>query len=140
MLTQEELNLLGAPLRGHEHAMGTDFYYFENDIYLVHLPSFELVTDDIVRYGYGFLERMNAGNHRSIFVMSSFTDISKDVREWAADRRDQRFTLSDAIVLKESAQQIISDFYIKMDKPKWPTAVFFSLKEAVEWTLSQAQQ
>jgi hypothetical protein len=137
MLTQEELNLLGAPLRAHECAFGADYYYFENHIYIVDLPKYELVTHEIVRFGYDFLERNNAMEHHSIFIFNSFTDISKEVREWAADRKQQRFTLSDAIVIKESAQQIITDFYLKVDKPSWPTSVFFSFREAVAWTLEQ---
>lgn len=128
------MNLFVDTLTVHEHAFGANFYLFGNDIYVVTLPKYDIVTRAIVDYGYNFLERHQVEYHNCIFILSSFTDIALEVRNWAADHGHLRFTLSDAIVLKDSGQQIISDFYIKQVKPSWPTKVFFNLKEAINWT------
>lgn len=135
-LSKEELNLFELPLIVHERAFHTDFYLFGSDLYVVCLPEYELVHRDMINYGIAFLERHHVGRHHCIFIIESFTDVGREVRDWASDHDAQRFTLSDAIVLRDQGQRIIADFYMKQDKPHWPTAVFLSLQEAIHWTKS----
>lgn len=135
-LSKEELNLFELPLIVHERAFHTDFYLFGQDIYVVCLPKFELVHREMIDYGVQFLERHEVNHHHCIFVIESFTDIGREVRDWASDHSGQRYTLSDAIVLRDQGQRIIADFYMKQDHPHWPTAVFLSLREAIIWTKS----
>ena len=135
-LSKEELNLFELPLIVHERAFHTDFYLFGSDLYVVCLPEYELVHQGTIEFGIDFLERHRVGKHHCIFILESFTDVAREVRNWASDHSAQRFTLSDAIVLRDQGQRIIADFYMKQDKPHWPTAVFLSLREAIHWTKS----
>lgn len=136
-LTQEEINLFGKPLKAHEHTFGADFYMFGEDMYVVFLPKYETVTSNIVNYGYTFLEKHKVNLHHCIFIFDSFTDVSKEVRNWAADESKNRFTISDAIVLKDVSQKILSDYYVKQEHPNWPTKVFFDLAAAIQWSFDQ---
>jgi len=132
-LSSEDIKLFGEPLIAHESAFGADYYLFGKELYVVSLPKYNVVNDEIVQFGYAFLRRYNISYHYSIFLLDTFTDVAKDVRDWAADPLKVRFSLADAIVLKDSGQKILSDFYIKQQHPSWPTQIFFDLQSAIDW-------
>lgn len=136
-LSNEDIKLFKEPLIAHETAFGADYYLFGKEMYVVSLPKYDTVNDEIVKFGYDFLERHKISYHHSIFILNTFTDIAKNVRDWAADALKIRLTYSDAIVLKDSGQKILTDFYVKQQLPAWPTQIFFDLKSALDWSVQQ---
>lgn len=61
------------------------------------------------------------------------SSISKDVRDFlASDERLSR-VLADAIVANSFHHKLLSDFYLKFNKPKIPTAIFDNEEDARAW-------
>ena len=46
-------------------------------------------------------------------------------------------TIGSAILVKNLAQQLIIDYYIKFNKPVYPTKVFYKKDKAVKWIEGQ---
>lgn len=128
-----------APLIAKEEAFGATFHLFSNNIFYVVLPSYEKVDGRIVEYGYSFLGKYGTGSFRNIYHFGSFTDFEEGMREWAADPNGNKLTISDAVIIKNQGQQIMTDFYLKHNQPVKPTAIFFSVEGAIEWSLNQTE-
>ena len=84
-----------------------------------------------------FLDENGGGKFYNIYQFQSFSDVETETRKWAADPAGNKYTHTDAIVIGNLGQKIITDFYIRFDKPIVPTKIFFSLEKAIEWTEKQ---
>ena len=88
---------------------------------------------EITEIGYSFLNENGGGKFYNIFEFYSFADVDPEVREWAADTSGNHYTICDAIVIRNLAQKIMTDFYLKINKPKMPTKIFYSSQKAFDW-------
>jgi hypothetical protein len=61
--------------------------------------------------------------------------ISKEAREYFANEGDAHI-LANAMLIKSPIMRMISNFYIKVNKPRKPTRMFTDEEQALEW-LSQ---
>ena len=86
-----------------------------------------------------FIEKHGGGKFYNIYQFSSFSDIEPEIRSWAANENGNKNTHSDAIVITSLPQKILADFYLKINSPKQPTKVFYSLEKAISWTLSRIE-
>ena len=109
------------------------FRIFENRIFHVSIPKDIKIGKEIIDIGYDFLNKNGGGRFYNVYEFDSFADVEPDVREWAADSSGNLYTYCDAIVIRNLAQKIIADFYIKFNKPKMPTKIFYSVNKAHEW-------
>lgn len=134
---KENIHLFGAELIAESSFNNVEFRLYENRIFHVIVPEFHKISIEIVQFGYTFLDANGGGTFHNIFQFQSFADIEPEIRKWAADKEGNNYTLSDAIVIGSLPQKIISDFYLKFDRPVRPTKVFYSLDKALEWTLEQ---
>ena len=138
MTTEEEdLKNFQSKLRASMESDGIKYRLFENRIYHVIVPESYDVDMKMVNIGYKFLNENGGGRFFNIFQFSSFSNIKPEMREWAADESGNNNTYSDAILIKSLPQKIIADFYLKINRPKKPTKIFYSLDKALEWTLEQ---
>ena len=119
---------------------GIKYRLFKNRIYHVIVPESYDVDMKMVNVGYQFLNENGGGRFFNIFQFSSFSDIKPEMRAWAADETGNSNTHSDAILIRSLPQKIIADFYLKINKPKKPTKIFYSLEKALEWTFVQMKQ
>jgi hypothetical protein len=78
------------------------------------------------------------GNHKYLNLMEGAynTDIDAIVREYAASEKENKYTIADAMVISTSAHKLITDFYVKVNKPYKPTRIFNNRDEAINWLLS----
>lgn len=109
------------------------FRIFENRIFHVSIPKNMKIGKEIIDIGYDFLNKNGGGRFYNVYEFDSFADVEPEVREWAADSSGNHYTYCDAIVIRNLAQKIIADFYIKFNKPKMPTKIFYSVNKAYEW-------
>ena len=119
---------------------GIKYRLFKNRIYHVIVPESYDVDMKMVNVGYQFLNENGGGRFFNIFQFSSFSDIKPEMRACAADETGNSNTYSDAILIRSLPQKIIADFYLKINKPKKPTKIFYSLEKALEWTFLQMKQ
>lgn len=62
-----------------------------------------------------------------------FSSIDREVQVYSATAESNLYTLADAIAYCNLAQKLLSDFYVKYNKPVVPTKVFAKKDEAIEW-------
>lgn len=68
------------------------------------------------------------------------TDLSPEVREFAASSDNNKFTISDAMVISSQAHELVTNFYVKFNKPVKPTRIFTNREEAIAWLLEEKKR
>ena len=138
MITEEEdLKNFQSEMLAFLEKDGIQYRLFKNLIYHVIVPESYDVDMKMVEVGYQFLNENGGGKFFNIFQFSSFANIKPEMREWAADESGNNNTYTDAILIKSLPQKIIADFYLKINRPKKPTKIFYTLEKALEWTFQQ---
>ena len=140
MTAEKEIHLIfRAELIAERKYGEVTFRLFANKIFYVQIPRFEKIGTDIIEAGYRFLNDHGGGEFHNIYHFDSFSDVEPETREWAADRSGNKYTISDAIVIGSMSQKIITDFYLKFNKPVRPTKIFYSLEKSVSWTIEKME-
>ena len=134
---KEHTNLFNAKRIASQEVEGVIFNLYENRIFHVDIPRYTKVGMDITQAGYRFLDAHGGGKFYNIYQFHSFSDVETETRKWAADPSGNKYTHTDAIVIGNLAQKIVTDFYVRFDRPVVPTKIFFTLEKAIEWTLTQ---
>ena len=109
---KEHIELFQAELVAEKTVGNVIFRLFANRIFHVFVPPLEKINMATIQEGYKFLDENGGGEFYNIFQFSSFSDVDPEVREWAADPDGNNYTISDAIVIDNLSQKIITDFYL----------------------------
>ena len=72
-----------------------------------------------------------------LFEAGQNATVDAEVREWASSSDQNQYTIADAILVKDRAQRLIANLYIRFNDPIKPTRVFTSQSEAIKWLLEQ---
>jgi len=54
-------------------------------------------------------------------------------REFTASHEGQRYSLAEAVVINSTAQRLMGNFYLRINRPVKPMRLFTSVEEAVKW-------
>lgn len=68
-----------------------------------------------------------------LFIPPICGSVSKEAREFSATKEVNHNAIAKAIVSRSISSRIISDFFIRINRPPAPTKLFSSYEEAVEW-------
>jgi hypothetical protein len=68
-----------------------------------------------------------------LMVADEITTFNKEALEFSASDEGLRYTIGDALVVKSLSQRVTANFYLKINKPKKPSKIFNSEKDAVSW-------
>ena len=83
------------------------------------------------------LEEITGGiPHLILKVPGEHAMVDSDARSFMAEPEALKFSIAEAVIVKNMAQRIIGNFYIKFDKPEIPVRLFDSMEEAEKWLLS----
>lgn len=63
-------------------------------------------------------------------------NITKEARAYAAEERHARLSIAMAIVSDSLPTRLLTNFYIKFNRPKTPTKMFTNKNKALEWLAS----
>lgn len=138
MTTEKDISIIfKAELLAESKYGNITLQLFANDIFYLHVPKFEKIGMDVINAGYDFLDENGGGIYYNVYHFDSFSDVDPETREWAADTSGNKYTHTDAIVIGSLSQKLITDFYLRFNKPAKPTRIFYSLENAVAWTLVQ---
>jgi len=137
---KENINIFNANALSTKDINGIVFTLYDNRIVHVKIPSFGKITIELTLAGNEFIEENGGGKYYNIYEFESYADVDPEVREWAADSEGNNYTHTDAIVIGNLSQKIITDFYLKFNKPARPTQIFYSLEKAVKWTQEQMEK
>jgi recombinational DNA repair protein RecT len=59
--------------------------------------------------------------------------IDKEAREYGSSKEGNNHTHGAAMLVKTMAQQLIGDYYLKFNHPRYPTRVFYKKEKALTW-------
>jgi len=69
------------------------------------------------------------------------SSVSKDAREFMAKQNSfDSYRKSIALIISFLPEQLVSNFYLKINRPKTPTKTFTNKKEAIIWSKKQLNQ
>lgn len=68
------------------------------------------------------------------------TDLAPEVREFSASSNQNKYTIADAMIISSDAHKLVSNFYIKFNKPVKPTKIFTDRNKAIEWLLEEQRK
>jgi hypothetical protein len=76
----------------------------------------------------------------NIIEFKSTADIDPDAREWGAKRSGGITSVSDAMIIGGTAQKMLANFYLKINRPKKPTKFFNNIEDSISWSLEQLER
>ncbi|HEY1037941.1 MAG TPA: hypothetical protein VGF30_00970 [Bacteroidia bacterium] len=79
------------------------------------------------------------GNEQKTLVLmetATNTQFDKEAREFSASPEGMRYTKADAFVVHSTAQSMLVNFYLKINKPPQPSRSFHKREDAIKWLLS----
>jgi hypothetical protein len=68
-----------------------------------------------------------------LMVADEITTFNKEALDFSASEEGLKYTIGDALVVKSISQRVTANFYLKINKPKKPSKIFNSEKDAVNW-------
>jgi hypothetical protein len=68
------------------------------------------------------------------------SDLAPEVREFSASSSNNKYTIADAMVISSQAHKLVTNFYMKFNKPSKPTKIFTDRNKAIEWLLEEKRK
>lgn len=111
-------------------------------IFSIKIKAFKALTlDDVIRVSqcidnyYKAHQRLKPGVNLLEFGYGSTID--SDARKFASTPSANQHTRGTAILVKSKAQQIVGDYYLRFNKPRYPTKVYYDKRKALSWVKKQ---
>jgi hypothetical protein len=112
----------------------------------------ELCDDRVIHFFYGdkvqytmkeakeleqaVIKMTNGVVHKSLRVAGNESTIDYETMKYLSRGRGTLFTLADSFVIRSTAQKILANFYVKINKPVLPTKFFNEISQASAWLRS----
>jgi hypothetical protein len=72
----------------------------------------------------------------NLIMFGNGSTASREAREFAASPEGNKLTMGSALIVKNLAQQLIIDYYMKFNYPMNPTRAFYKVEKAKKWLLN----
>jgi hypothetical protein len=100
------------------------------------LSDLIFVIEDAESMSVWVAETLNSQPFKVLTIPLPGSSVSREVRDFLASKERISRVLADAIVANSFHHKLLSDFYLKFNKPKIPTAIFDNEDEARLWLAS----
>jgi hypothetical protein len=106
----------------------------EKHILLIEVNDFEIFEiEDLLVLRKWIIDSIPEKRLFNLFQFGIGSSLSKELREYAASNEGAQRTSGTAILVKNLAQQLLVDYYLKINKPIYPTRAFYKKEKAIEW-------
>jgi len=103
-------------------------------ILLIEVGDFEVFeVEDLLKIRNWINTEINSEKIFNLFQFGNGSSLSRELREYAASEEGAIRTVGTAIIVKNLAQQLLIDYYLKFNRPTYPTKAFFKKEKAIEW-------
>jgi len=68
-----------------------------------------------------------------LMLADEMTQFDKEAMDFSASDEGLLYTIADAMVVKSTAQRITANLYLRISRPRKPSRIFNSEKDAVKW-------
>lgn len=75
----------------------------------------------------------------NLMEAESNSEVDAEARAFAASNNQNQYTIADGMVMTSQAHRILSNFYMRFNKPVKPTKVFNNRTKAIQWLLKQKE-
>lgn len=104
------------------------------DLVRIHLfDNADLEAEDIIAINKAKTELIGEKTHGVLFIPGTYSNMSAEARKVSATPEINRNSFAKAIIVRNTHQRLIVNFFIKFDRPPAPTAVFNNEKDALKW-------
>jgi len=106
----------------------------EDNIIHIHIKlDMELGVEHIDEIYDARMQLSGRVKHPVLFTSTKFVVPSNEVREYLSTKKRNDYVSAEAIVIRSLPQRLITNFYIKFNKPTRPTKMFTDKNKAIEW-------
>lgn len=115
-----------------ETSIGT--HYIENDVlYIIFKDGVDVDLEGILESKQARIDLQKGKPMKVLVDMCGLFHISKEAREVAAEDQHTDMSIAMALVSNSLGTRMISNFFIKINKPKTPTKMFTNKDKALLW-------
>lgn len=93
----------------------------------------ELEKEDIINMQAWVVKNSKEPKLVNLIQFGNGSTASRSAREYASSPEGNNITIGSALVVKNLAQQLIIDYYIKFNSPIFPTRAFYKKDKAIAW-------
>ena len=93
----------------------------------------ELTKDDIISMQDWVRSISERRDYVNLIQFGNGSSATREAREFAASSNGNTLTQGSALLVRNLAQQLIIDYYIKFNHPLKPTKSFYKREKALEW-------
>lgn len=80
---------------------------------------------------------LSRGKESLVLILADeIATFSKEAMAFSASEEGLRYTTGDALVVKSLTQRLTANLYLKLSRPRKPSRIFNSEKDAVRWLFS----
>lgn len=97
--------------------------------------GFELLSIDDIQEIYEWVYSLGENKYLNLFE-GEINLADSDVRSFVSSANQNKYTIADAIFVRNLSDKIVADFYIKQNNPIKPTKLFKDRDEAISWLLT----
>jgi hypothetical protein len=100
-----------------------------NDFAVLELEDFMVIEKWIK-------ENINETKIYNLLQFGNGSSVSRELREYSTSQQGSQLSSGTAVIVKNFAQQLIVDFYLKFNHPTLPTQAFHKKEKAIKWLKS----
>jgi hypothetical protein len=106
----------------------------DQHIIMIDIKDFcELDANDIIEMQAWVQEQTDEPKLVNLIKFGNGSSATREAREFASSPQGNSLTIGSALIVKNLAQQLIIDYYIKFNRPMFPTRAFYKSNKAIEW-------
>lgn len=138
---EEDTDIFQAEIVASTAIEGLGLTVYSNDLLHVKVPKYYSVDLTVYGKAQDWLTTLDPEKeYHFILDFDSFSEVDPEMRKHRASKGGTNFSITDAVVISSLPQKMISDFYLRFNRPPRPTKIFSTVKKAVEWSLKQKQK
>jgi len=104
--------------------------FFIKDFCELKLSDAKKATAFLTKY---YEENNKDYNFMNLLEFGNGATINREIREYAVSDAGNNYSRGTAILVKNMAQQLIGDYYLRFNIPRYPTKIFYQEDKAVSW-------
>lgn len=105
----------------------------DNTLY-IKIKDFQELQSDDIRSMQEWVKSVTSERRLvNLIHFGNGSSATREAREFASSPEGNSITIGSALLVKNLAQQLIIDYYIKFNNPMYPTAVFYKYDKAIKW-------
>lgn len=109
-------------------------HYIENDIlYIIFNDGAVVDLEEIKASKAARLELQNSESMLVFVDIRNLFNVTVEARKYAAEDENSKYSIAMAILVNSLPTRLLTNFFIKFNKPKTPTKMFTSKDKALTW-------